>query len=374
MAAVTWPRPAERSSAIPLNSGGFYGFESETLNGWMICSLSPHWPQITETEKLANTPPSAIPTLCMELRQLRYFNAVAELLNFSRAAEHLHVAQSALSRQIQALEHEIGAQLLDRDRAHVSLTDAGKVFYGHTCKLLLQVDVAVTDAQQIARGATGKLVICTDWRFDSQFVSTAVEQLRRKHARVEIALRDAGFKDQIAMIRSGDAHLGFIARGFIGKNSELQFLFVRRVYVNVVLPAGHPFAKRKAVRLSELAKETWVDLSEKEAVPFRAYFMQQCRLSGYTLRFGKTADTLAGLFGHVASGYGISATPDHAHPHPGLALCCVRTDCPPIEFGAVWRASNQSPLLQHFVNILRQQIATARPPRGNEAGVDSKKA
>jgi hypothetical protein len=89
----------------------------------------------------------------MELRQLRYFKGVAELLNFSRAAEQLRVAQSALSRQIQALEHEVGTTLLHRDRSHVALTDAGKAFYASTCKLLLHLDIAVTEAQQIARGA-----------------------------------------------------------------------------------------------------------------------------------------------------------------------------------------------------------------------------
>ena len=310
----------------------------------------------------------------MELRQLRYFKAVAELLNFSRAAEQLHVAQSALSRQIQALEHDVHAKLLDRDRSSVSLTDAGKAFYAHTCKLLLQVDVAVTDARQVARGSTGKLVVCTDWRFDAHFVATAIEQLRQTHARVEVTMHDAGFKDQIAMIRSGEAHLGFIAREFIGKKSDLQFLFLQRIYVNAVLPVGHPLAKHKAVRLSDLAKETWVDLSEEKADLFRAYFFQQCRLSGFKPRIGKTADTLGALFAHVASGFGISVVTDHAHPQRGLAVRCVRTDCPPVELGAVWRASNKSPLLQHLVNILRQQIATLRAPPGSEVGADSKTA
>lgn len=310
----------------------------------------------------------------MELRQLRYFKAVAELLNFSRAAEQLHVAQSALSRQIQVLEHSVGAKLLDRDRSRVSLTDAGKVFYTHICKLLLQVDVAVTDAQQIARGATGKLVVCTDWRFDAHYVATAVEKLHQTHPRVEVTLHDAGVKEQIAMIRSGDAHLGIIAREFIGKKSELQFLPIQKVYANVVLPAAHSLAKRKMVRLSDLARETWVDLSEREAIPFRNFFIQQCRLSGFAPRIGKTAGTLGALFGHVASGHGISATLAHIRPQPGLALQCVRTDCPPIEFGAVWSARNQSSLLQHFVKILRQQAATARAQHGNEAGADSSTA
>ena len=301
----------------------------------------------------------------MELRHLRYFKSVAELLNFSRAAEQLNVAQSALSRQIQALEDDVGAKLFERDRSRVSLTDAGQGFYAHVCKLLLQVDVAVTDARQIARGASGELVVCTDWRLDAHIVSVAVEEFRRIHPRVEIKLHGATAKDQIAMIRSGQAHLGFIAREFIGKTGELQFLSIQRVYVNAILPARHRFAKRSTVRLADLVKETWVDSAEKDAAPFKAYFIQQCRLSGFKPRIAKTADTLDALFGLVASGYGITAAPDHIRPRPGLALCCVRTDCPPLEFGAVWHSSKKSPLLQHLVTILRQQITAELARRGD---------
>jgi LysR family transcriptional regulator, benzoate and cis,cis-muconate-responsive activator of ben and cat genes len=307
----------------------------------------------------------------MELRQLRYFKGVAELLNFSRAAEQLRVAQSALSRQIQALEDEVGVKLLNRDRSHVALTDAGKAFYASTCKLLLHVDIAVTEAQQIARGATGELVICTDWRVDAHFVSTAIEEFRRRHERVDIAVRDAGYKEQIAMLRSGEAHVGFIAREYIGKQSELQFLPIQRVYINAIVAHGHPLAKRKQVRLAELAKEKWLDLADKESAGFRAYFIQQCRISGFVPRIAKTATTLDGLYGHVASGYGITATPDHVRPRAGLPLCFVRTDCPPVEFGAVWHADNQSPLLKQFIDVLRRQIAALSGGRAEAARSDS---
>ena len=81
----------------------------------------------------------------MELRHLRYFKAVAELLNFSRAAESQRVAQPALSRQIRALEEELGTPLLERKHG-VQLTDAGRVFYSHTCKILAQVEIATASA------------------------------------------------------------------------------------------------------------------------------------------------------------------------------------------------------------------------------------
>jgi len=310
----------------------------------------------------------------MELRQLRYYNAVAELLNFSRAAERLRVAQSALSRQIQALEDEVGAKLLDRDRVHVSLTDAGKAFYARTCKLLLQVDVAVTEARQVARGSQGELIVCHDWRLDAELVSTTVDDFRRRNPRAELVLRDAGFHEQIALIRSREAHLGFGPKELLGKNSELEILSIRRIFFNVVLPARHPLAKRKLVRLSDLAKETWVDLSEKEATGMRAYIIQQCRLSGFAPRFVKTAGSIHAWFGHVASGYGITIVPDHVHPAPGMALCCVRTDCQPVELCAVWHPGNQSPLLQQFLSILRQQIQTDNPQAAADADNDAPSA
>jgi LysR family transcriptional regulator, benzoate and cis,cis-muconate-responsive activator of ben and cat genes len=292
----------------------------------------------------------------MELRQLRYFKAVAELLNFSRASEQLHVAQSALSRQIQTLEHELGTKLLDRDRSRVALTDAGKTFLPHVAKLLLHVDVAVTEVRQIARGSTGELVICADWRSDAQFVSSAVERFRADHPRVDVSLREADYKQQLALLRSGQAHVGFVAREFIGRRGEFEFLSIEPVHVNVYLPPGHRFARKKTVRLADLAKETWIDVSEQEAAGFRAFFIQQCRLSGYTPKIGRTASSLDALFGHVASGYGITVAPDHLRPRPGITLTCVPTDCPPIEFGAVYRANNPSLLLRDFVDVLRAQI------------------
>jgi DNA-binding transcriptional LysR family regulator len=306
----------------------------------------------------------------MELRQLRYFNAVAELLNFSRAAERLRVAQSALSRQIQALEDEVGAKLFDRDRVHVSLTDAGKAFYARTCKLLLQVDVAVTEARLVASGSQGELVVCHDWRLDAELVSTTVEEFRRKNPRTELILRDAGFHEQIALIRSREAHLGFGPKELLGKNNELEFLPIRRMFFNVALPSRHPLAKRKLIRLSDLAKETWVDLSEKEATGMRAYVIQQCRLSGFGPRLVKSAGSLHALFGYVASGYGVTIVSDHVRPTPGMAVCCVRTDCQPVELCAVWNSGNQSPFLQQFLNILGQQIATDDPKASADAGDD----
>jgi LysR family transcriptional regulator, benzoate and cis,cis-muconate-responsive activator of ben and cat genes len=126
----------------------------------------------------------------MELRHLRYFKAVAELLNFSRAAERLRVGQPALSRQIRDLEHELGTRLLDRNHVRVQLTDAGRTYYAHTCKILAQVDIAAASVQETMTGASGELIICNDWRLSNCFVLGAIADFRARYPRVDVTLRD----------------------------------------------------------------------------------------------------------------------------------------------------------------------------------------
>jgi DNA-binding transcriptional LysR family regulator len=89
----------------------------------------------------------------MELRQLRYYRAVVELLSFSGAAKRLKVGRSSVSREIKALERELGAKLLDRSRFNVALTDAGDAFYREICRIFTDLDFAVNDARQIAAEA-----------------------------------------------------------------------------------------------------------------------------------------------------------------------------------------------------------------------------
>ena len=91
----------------------------------------------------------------MELRHLRYFHAVATTLNFSRAAESLRVAQPALSRQVKALEAELGVQLFERNRVRVQITDAGRLFLTHVEKVLAQVDMAVSGCVRCERARRG---------------------------------------------------------------------------------------------------------------------------------------------------------------------------------------------------------------------------
>lgn len=296
----------------------------------------------------------------MELRHLRYFKAVAEHLNFSRAAEQLRVAQPALSRQIQAVEDELGARLLERNRVSVRLTDAGRTFYGRTCKILAQVDMAVSAVREVAEGTGGELIISNDWHFGGDLIAGTLAEFRTRHPRIEVVLQDRKIPDQVALLRGRRVHLGFVVRDMLGARTDLETLFIRRSRLLLALPARHRLARRESVRLAELADETWLTLDPHETPAYTQFLIRLCRLAGYTPLFGESATTPEGIIGRVASGYGIALMPEHIALPGNKHLRYVPTDCAPLELCAAWHRDEKSELLKKYLGVLREHLKTLR--------------
>jgi len=297
----------------------------------------------------------------MELRHLRYFKAVADHLNFSRAAEQLHVAQPALSRQIQAAEDELGAKLFERNRVSVRLTDAGRVFYRRACKILAEVDMAVAAVREVSEGSGGVLVISNDWHLGSDFVAGTLAEFRARYPRIEVVLHDRKIPDQVALLRSRRVHLGFIIRDIFGAKTDLQTLLLRRSRLLLALPARHRLARRTSVRLAELADETWLTFDPQESPAYTQYLTRLCRFAGFTPLLGEQATTPEGIIGRVASGYGIALMPEHIELPANRLLRYVPTDSPPLELCAAWHRDEKSELLKHYLAILRQHLTASLP-------------
>lgn len=291
----------------------------------------------------------------MELRHLRYFHGVAELLNFSRAAERLHVAQPALSRQIRDLEDELGVRLFDRNRVRVQLTDAGRTFLSHTTKVLAQVDVAVGAVRDTARGDAGQLVICSDWRLSIGLIPETIAKFRARYPRVEVVLTDLPMHRQLAALRAQRAHIGFLPAEEIASRGDLDSLPILQAEMLAVVGASHPLARRRTVGMADLREETWVRLNGDHADGYRTYVSQVCRLAGFAPVFGpQEAGSLEALFTMVGTGFGIALLPDflRAAKHPLIRF--VHTDCNPIELCAVWPRAGESQLLRQYLGVLRQ--------------------
>ena len=304
----------------------------------------------------------------MELRHLRYFKAVAEELNFSRAAAKLRVAQPALSRQVRALEEELGAPLFTRDRG-VHLTDGGRVFYAHASKVLAQVDIGIAAFREAATGSAGELVVCNDWRLSGHFLPEIVREFHAAFPRAEITLQDMRVHEQLAAVRSRRAHVGFIVRSLFGPQRELDHMLVLRSRIMVLLSAKHPRAGAREIALADLAKERWVILDEDDAPGYRTFLLQLCRLAGFVPPIAKIATTMEGLVGRVAAGYGVAALMETAAPASNRLVRVLPLNVEPLELCAIWHRRETSPLLHAFLDLVRTHVnpdpvENARPTRG----------
>src|SRR6516162_2420820 len=190
----------------------------------------------------------------MELRQLRYFVAVAEELHFRRAAERLHISQPPLSQQIRALEDELGFALLVRTRRRVELTPAGAAFLRDARAILAELEGAVATARRIDAGQTGRLRINFVGSALFSIVPGTVERFRRSRPGVEIELRERATVDQLRAVRAGAADVGLV-RPPIEDDGELRVQTVLRERTVAALPAGHALAALTRVPLRRLAAE-----------------------------------------------------------------------------------------------------------------------
>ncbi len=177
----------------------------------------------------------------MELRQLRYFVAVAEELHFRRAAERLHISQPPLSQQIRALEDELGFALLIRTRRRVQLTPAGEAFLRDARVLLGELDGAVATARRIDAGQTGRLRVGFVGSALLSIVPGTVERFRASRPGVAIELRERSTVDQLRAVAAGLVDVGLV-RPPIDDEGGLRAETVLRERTVAALPTGHPLA------------------------------------------------------------------------------------------------------------------------------------
>jgi DNA-binding transcriptional LysR family regulator len=199
----------------------------------------------------------------MELRHLRYFLVVGEVLNFTKAAARLRVAQPALSRQVQDLEDEIGVDLLHRSPRGVTLTAEGKLFLEEARELLKRVDESVEKTRALARGEYGELHIGYIPIPTAEILPRALEAFRKAVPRVKLVLHDLSTDELIAGLRDGTLELAIMVQPIGEQTAGIEFETVRSYVWCVALSRAHPLARLKSIPLEKLAAEPLVGLRRK---------------------------------------------------------------------------------------------------------------
>jgi DNA-binding transcriptional LysR family regulator len=204
----------------------------------------------------------------MELRHLRYFVAVAEALNFTKAATRLRLAQPALSRQVADLEEELGVDLLSRTSHGVRLTEEGKQFLAEARVVLNQVEGAVAKVRALARGEFGELQVGYVPPLDLHILPRALAEFQRTTPGVKVVLHDLGSDELCHELRSGTLHLAVMMEPSEEATAGIEFEEIGRYPFFVAMAPGHPLTRTKAVSREILAKQPLVVLDRRRNSEF----------------------------------------------------------------------------------------------------------
>jgi DNA-binding transcriptional LysR family regulator len=290
----------------------------------------------------------------MELRHLRYFVAVADTLNFTKAAAALNLAQPSLTRQIQNLEDEIGVRLLDRSKKHVALTEEGRAFLVDARRLLALATESIQSVQRMSHGDSRQLNIGYSSNFNFDLLPKTLSAFRQDHPMVSLNLFDMTPAEQFRALEARKIDLGFVGLRFPSASDSLQWECLAHHKIVVALPVKHPLAKQKTVAVRDLKTMFFVGMSEKTHPGFRDWLSQTCEPAGFTPRILQDAELEPGLMRFVAEGLGVTLAREQIKniPHPGVAFRplspSVKTD-----YWIAWNRDNASVALRDYVKIVK---------------------
>lgn len=298
----------------------------------------------------------------MELRHLRYFVAVAEELHFGRAAERLGISQPPLSQQIQALEEELGARLLERTNRRVALTEVGRLFLAEARQVLAQSDKAVQLARRAQRGEIGELKI--GFTSSAPFTSTiprSIFAFRQAYPAVHLELLEMSSRQVVAALQERRVQVGVIRPLALPEGMDRTELF--REPLVAVLRADHPLAQGRdgGIGLAELAEEPFVYFPVSFGTGLYDQLLELTRQAGFTPRIAQEAGEAMTIIGLVAAGLGVSVLP--------ASFRRMRIDgvvflelLDPGATSAVWlvrRSRERSPQALAFVELLTREAFAA---------------
>jgi DNA-binding transcriptional LysR family regulator len=294
----------------------------------------------------------------MELRHVRYFLAVAEELNFTRAAERLGIAQPPLSQQIKALETELAAPLFRRLPHGVDLTVAGLAFLEEARALLRQAEHARQSVALVAGGFVGRLRV--GMTGSAAFHPIVIESMRRFHERfpnIEFALQQHDTDMLCGLIDDGGLDVAFVRSNPGTRTSENVLRFTGEATV-AALPAHHRLAESRSLELSMLTGERLLLFPRRAGPTFYDEIIAACHRANFEPQRILEVPQITSMPSFVAAGLGVALVPQSlsAMALPGLTYVSIVGEVPVAPL-ALWSGAT-SPVTANFVSIATE---TGRP-------------
>ena len=306
----------------------------------------------------------------IELRHLRYFVAVAETLNYRKAAQRLHVAQPTLSSQIKDLESELGVQLLDRNTHGVRLTQAGAAFLKAVRATFAQLRRAVERARETANAQRGKLTVGYIASFLDRFMPSGLAAFRLRFPDVDVNLVEIALGDQIKEVTGGKIQVGFMLRNRNDPPCVLGHLQIAQSQICAVMYRSHRLAGRHRIALRELVGERLICLAARRGSPrehlavMRRIFLER-GLKPRPIRQVAGTESFRAM---LESGLGVSLVVGIGSLSQSRQLVLIPISGPGddlrVELLAIWKEEPPSKQLTGFVDCVREATIRANTVRG----------
>jgi DNA-binding transcriptional LysR family regulator len=289
----------------------------------------------------------------MELRHIRYFLAVAEEQNFTRAAARVGIGQPPLSQQIKDLETEVGAPLFHRIPQGAELTEAGRAFLENVRVIPVQAERATRAAQRAARGEIGSIRVgfVGSAPFNRVMPAT-IRSFRRAYPDVEMSFEESNAMRLIASLKDGELDAAFF-RFNESPSDDLQIRLLSEERMVVVLPATHPAAKSVEIDLVRLRNDALILVPRDAGPSLFDTVMLACRQAGFEPILGQSAPQLSSVVSLVAAELGFSMVPESMRQLQltGVTYREVAGDAPLTRLALAYRRGETSKIVRNFVDL-----------------------
>jgi DNA-binding transcriptional LysR family regulator len=287
----------------------------------------------------------------MELRHLRYFVAVAEAENVTRAAAKLRIAQPAVSRQIRDLEEELGLALLERNAKSVRLTEAGRVFLEEARAVLARAQDAVRAVRAVAGGTRGELHVGYAPSLTVQILPRALRRFQADLPGVRISLHDLSTEEMLAGLRENRLEVALMVAPSGKELRGLKFHELARYPFCVAVAPKHALARRRSVALDKVAAEPLIAYSRSDYPEYHEAIAEAFAPTGRQPTIVEEHDSVTSLIAAVESGRGVALVPSAlaCMVGPRLKIIQLTPEQRPIVVGAVCRKDANTLVAQRFI-------------------------
>lgn len=294
----------------------------------------------------------------MNLDLLRSFFEITAQGSLSKAAARLRVSQSTLTRQMHALEHDIGGALFERSPSGVALTATGHALHDGIAPVLARFDVALAEARKLARGQSAHLRVGYIMSAAQEYLNPALAAVRRSHPEVKVKLLDLSPGEQIGALRNGTIDVALIghAGAFLAKEFYVKRLAVLPVLA--ALPEDHSRAGRTSVALADLRTDVFVGALEEDMPGHNRWVSQLCRKAGFRARFVEDATSLTHALAMVVTEGAVSLLPDYARKIdvPGVVFRPIKPAPPKWDLLVAWQRGRVSGPLRTLLDNLPTKL------------------